>query len=190
MSLPVTTKPPRETAHTQRRAAQRMAAALFGCLAPLAACAQTQDWSSTLPSPDGKQFAAEVYPLLLRDCAFSTCHGAPERFLQIYGPGRVRLDPIASKPADPMTLAEVLHSYQRARSMLTDGGPVQQSLLLRKPLALEAGGQAHRGADDFGRNLFSSQSDPRYLALLGWAESQGLQPTAADVAAAAALSTR
>jgi hypothetical protein len=154
-----------------------------------ACAAEDTAWQGTLPSPDGKQFTEDVYPLLLRDCAFSTCHGAPERFLQVYGPGRTRLDPIANKADDPMTLAEVLHSYERARSMLTSVAALDQSPLLRKPLELQAGGESHKGVDDFGRNVYPSQADVRYVTLLRWAGSRGLQPIAADVAAASATAT-
>src|SRR5215510_3008152 len=85
----------------------------------LSGCADDPVALSTgeLPSPSGTLFAAEVYPMLLRDCAFSACHGASERFLHLVGPGRTRLEP-TTKPDDPVTLAEVVHSYDRCRSML------------------------------------------------------------------------
>lgn len=127
---------------------------------------------------------AEVFPLLLRDCAFVACHGAEHRFLQLYGPGRVRLDPKLSKPDDPVTLAEVQHSYDRARSMLATADRIEETLLISKPLEPAAGGQGHKGVDDFGRNLFASTRDQGYVLLLDWARSKGAPPTAAQVAAA------
>jgi hypothetical protein len=132
------------------------------------------------PSPDGVLFAREVYPLLLRDCAFSTCHGAQGRFFRVVGPGRVRLDPL-SMPDDPTTLNELLLSYERARDMLAGAATPAESLLLRKPLEASAGGQGHLGADDFGRNLYASQSHPSYLMLARWASSQGVLPSLADL---------
>jgi hypothetical protein len=134
-----------------------------------------------LPSPDGALFVQEIYPLLLRDCAFSTCHGAEARFFQVFGPGRSRLDAAATKPDDPITLPEVLHSYDRARSMLATAAQLERSLLLSKSLELGAGGQGHKGVDDFGRNVFASTRDPAYVQLLTWARSTGLPPTAAQV---------
>jgi hypothetical protein len=119
----------------------------------------------------------------LRDCAFSTCHGANERFFQVFGPGRARLDPVSTKPDDPATLAEVLHSYERARSMLATANPIDQALLLRKPLELGAGGQGHKGVDDYGRNVYASAADPSYVVLARWAHTQGPPPTAAQVMA-------
>ena len=43
-----------------------------------------------------------VFPVLMRDCGFHTCHGSDERFFRIHGPGRARLDP-DSKAFDPLT---------------------------------------------------------------------------------------
>jgi hypothetical protein len=137
-----------------------------------------------VPVPDGQRFVSDVYPLLLRDCAFVTCHGAANRFLQIYGPGRARLEPNTTMSNDPATLPEVLHSYDRARSMLATSDALSQSLLLTKPLESEAGGQGHQGVDDLGRNLFRSVRDPGYTLLFAWAGSQGAPPTAAQLTAA------
>jgi hypothetical protein len=156
---------------------------LLGCLlAPC--CTSADEYSVPLPTPDGKMFVDEVYPLMLRDCAFSTCHGQENRFFHLYGPGRVRLDPMTTKPDDPMLLSEVSDSYDRARSMLTDADQVDHTLLLNKPLALNAGGQGHKGVDSFGRNVFATVVDPRYTLLVRWANSKGAPPTAAQVDAA------
>ena len=96
-----------------------------------------------LATPDAARFQAEVYPVLLRDCGFHACHGSSERFLQVFGPGRGRLDPL-TQPLDPILPAEVGYSYERARSMIDAHAP-EQSLLLRKPLSVEAGGAGHEG---------------------------------------------
>jgi hypothetical protein len=53
------------------------------------------------PEVDRAMFEAEVYPILLRDCAFPTCHGNPARFFRVHGPGRSRLDPTACTPRRP-----------------------------------------------------------------------------------------
>jgi hypothetical protein len=160
------------------------------CLPLMAACSNTgQELSGVLPMPDGQRFVNDVYPLLLRDCAFVTCHGAPSRFFQVFGPGRARLDAVTTKPDDPVTLAEVLHSYERARSMLATADELAHSALLSKPLEPSAGGQGHKGVDELGRNVFASVDDPGYAVLASWARSTGLPPSAAsvDVAKAAAV---
>jgi hypothetical protein len=152
-----------------------------------AACADGREFSGALPTPDGQVFVSDVYPILLRDCAFVACHGAPDRFFRVYGPGRVRFDLQATKPDDPMTLQEILYSYDRSRSMLATADKPQEVLLLSKPLEPAAGGQGHKGVDDLGRNLFASARDPSYAKLAAWARSTGSPPTAAQVAAANAL---
>ena len=151
----------------------------------LLSCATGEEYSGPLPTPDGARFVTDVYPLLLRDCAFVECHGKPERFFRIVGPGRARLDP-AIEQDDPVTFAEVQLTYERAQSMLASSKNLEDSLLLRKPLEIGEGGQGHKGLDDLGRNVFSRASDPRYVALLAWAKSSGPPPTAAGVAAASA----
>jgi hypothetical protein len=156
----------------------------FAFSAAFSGCRETTpEFSSGMPQPDGAMFVAEVYPILLRNCAFSTCHAVPERFLQVYGPGRKRLDPTINYD-DDMTLAEVVYSYDRARSMLATTAEPTESLLLRKPLELAAGGQGHFGVDGFGRNVFQSRDDADYQVLLSWAQSSGQPPKEEDVAAA------
>jgi len=167
-------------------ATRRLAAVSIVYSSLCAACGQGQQYSGPLPTPDGQRFVSDVYPLLLRDCAFVACHGATDRFFQVYGPGRVRLDPKLSKPDDAATLAEVLHSYDRARSMLATADTLAAELLLTKPLEPAAGGQGHKGVDDLGRNVFSSSADPGYRVLVAWAASKGLPPTAAQLASATA----
>jgi hypothetical protein len=138
-------------------------------------CERTPELSGELRLPDGAQFAREVYPVLLRDCAFPACHGAPERFLRVVGPGRTRLYADVA-PREAPLLEEVVLSYERARSLLGSAEAPEDSLLLDKPLDIAAGGQTHGGADSFGRNLFRSTSDSRYVLLREWARSSGTVP--------------
>ena len=163
-------------------------AALLGAAGALS-CATGKEYSGPLPSPDGEQFVAEVYPLLLRDCAHVGCHGVPERFFQLYGPGRARIPEAQMSAAarveldytDPANFDEVLHSYQRALSMIATAENVEDSLLLRKPLEAQAGGQGHKGTDDLGRNVYASKQHPGWQKLLAWAKSTGRPPTAEQV---------
>lgn len=104
-----------------------------------------------------------VYPVLVRDCGFHACHGAPERLYRVYGPGRARLDPEV-RAFGTLTGAEASLSYQLALSMI-DGRNPERSLLLRKPLAIAAGGSPHGGVDRFGRNVYRSKHDQGYQAL-------------------------
>lgn len=153
-------------------------AAPWFCALMLLGCADGEEWSGPPPAADFADFEATVYPVLLRDCAFSECHGAPPRFFQVYGPGRERLDAEA-EPTDPATPAEVMFSYQRAVSMLATDARADRSLLLTKPLEPSAGGQGHRGTDMLGRNVYASKLDPAYAAIEAW----GLRATGQEASA-------
>lgn len=104
-----------------------------------------------------------VVPVLLRDCGFHTCHGSDDRFYRIYGPGRARLDPTTAA-YDAMTGDEASASFTFALSMIDAERP-ETSLLLRKPLAVEAGGSHHEGVDRFGRNVYRTVDDEGYRAI-------------------------
>lgn len=115
-------------------------------------------------------FRDTAYPILLRDCAFAACHGDTRRFFVVYGPARTRLDPATDMDA-PVTPEELAQTYARAQSMLTDPAGVRRSLLLRKPLAVSAGGAGHVGTDAWGDAPYPSKADPSYQALLAWART-------------------
>ena len=134
------------------------------------ACTQPAD-STLMTAPDRALFAAIVYPILMRDCAFSQCHGATRRPFQLYGPGRSRLSEDHAQPG--LKDQELERSYERTVSMLfvTPGTAITQAPLFMKPLAMSAGGASHRGLDQFGRDAFLSSQDPRYVQILSWALS-------------------
>jgi hypothetical protein len=141
-------------------------ACLFSVLGvALGACQADPGWS-TAEGLDYTPFKEDVYPILIRDCAFQACHGAEERFFRVWGPGRVRLSATSSAYSNA-TSEEITQSYQRALAMVDSNDP-GQSLLLRKPLATAAGGAGHLGADKFGRNLYRTVDDDGYLVLSRW----------------------
>lgn len=144
----------------QRR---RQAVVLCVC-AWIAACGDANELS--LSTPDRAEFTTMVYPILMRDCAFHACHGSTERFLQVFGPGRGRML-ATTRPLDPATDAEIMHSYDRARSMIDAYSP-EKSWLLMKPLEASAGGTGHEGADGLGRNVYQNAAEPNYLVLHNW----------------------
>jgi hypothetical protein len=122
-----------------------------------------------LVTPDRGGFETQVYPVLLRDCGFHACHGSTERFFQVFGPGRGRLN-LAAQPLDAVDAAEVELSYTRARSMIDPENPARSPLLV-KPLATAAGGVGHQGADSLGRNVYVSTMEPGYAVLVAWVMS-------------------
>jgi hypothetical protein len=141
-------------------------------IALLVGCAEQGDY--TIPSADRAHFESEVLPVLLRDCAFHACHGSAERFFQVFGPGHGRLDPL-TRPLDPLTPAEIDHSFMRALSMF-EPGDLEHSLLLVKPLAVDAGGASHEGTDTLGRDVYQSKEDPAYRVLHDWVLAGGMGP--------------
>jgi hypothetical protein len=138
------------------------------------------------------QFRTEVYPVLLRDCGFPGCHGEPERFLRVLGPGRNRLpndDGTLPEPFDLPTAKEQELTFQLALSMI-DESQLEDSLLLRKPLAVEAGGYGHLGGDRYGRNVYRTTQDPGYVAIARWVFSPPpMMPGSSGAGGAAAGTT-
>ncbi|MET0389930.1 MAG: hypothetical protein ABW321_28415 [Polyangiales bacterium] len=137
------------------------------CCLGVVACGGT-DPELDFPDVDTQRFYEQVYPVLLADCGFPACHGSAERFFAVYGPGRTRLDPETDIYA-PATSRELALSYSRARSMLLGPEGPRRSPLLRKPLAISAGGAAHEGDDPWGNAVIPNKRDPRYEALFFWA---------------------
>lgn len=123
------------------------------------------------PSPSREQFDAEVYPVLLRDCGFTDCHGSRDRFFRVFGPRRRRFDPSVTGLDAPATEDELALAYDRARSMLAGAHTPEETLLLRKPLEIDAGGAPHRGIDAHGQDVYGSPDDEGYQVLLRWART-------------------
>jgi len=119
-----------------------------------------------LAEPAADDFADTVYPVLLRDCGFPACHGDPDRFFRVFGPGRQRVMPELA-PLDPATPTEISLSYERARSMVDLDSPLT-SLLLEKPMDGTLGGASHEGVDDFGRDIYVDADDPNLVILRNW----------------------
>jgi hypothetical protein len=148
---------------TQRvRRALASAALTWGVMS----CASTEE-DAVLGSPDRAVFDAQVYPILVRDCGHSACHGSENRFFRVVGPGHVRLDP-TTRLAAPVTEAELALTYNRSRSMLDPSDPNRSPLLL-KSLEVSAGGSDHEGTDSFGRNVYRSPEHPDFQLLVRWA---------------------
>lgn len=148
----------------------RFFVALVALSAPmlLAGCAEVQDHEPAAKRPF-PAFQSEVYEVLLRDCGFPACHGDTQRFFRVFGPGRVRLPGKMTTPGalDDPTVNEQAVTYALAQSMIDPDDPAR-SPLLRKPLAVEAGGASHFGIDDYGRDVYRTDQDSGYVALARW----------------------
>jgi len=136
------------------------------------ACADTSR-EGTSGRREFQQFQREVYPVLLRDCGFPACHGDPRRFFRVWGPGRVRLPGKMTTPEefDLPTGDELSTTYALAQSMIDFERP-KKSLLLRKPLAVSAGGAGHLGVDKYDRDIYRTEQDSGFLTLARWVYSE------------------
>lgn len=135
--------------------------AAAGCSAP--------EGKGKVAKREFQQFQREVYPVLLRDCAFSSCHGDPNRFFKVFGPGRTRMPGTQGTPEafDLPTVEEIATTYQLALSMIDDADP-GHSRFLQKPLAIAAGGTGHQGVDKYGRDVYRTAQDTGYVVLARW----------------------
>jgi hypothetical protein len=152
-----------------RRARTRLALLALGCIALISACSAPTG-KAERAERDFRQFQREVYPVLLRDCGFPACHGDAQRFFRVWGPGRARLpasDGTLPAAFDVPSGDEISTSYSLAQSMIDPVDP-GRSELLRKPLAIDAGGSSHKGADKFGRDVYRTPEDAGYVAIARW----------------------
>jgi hypothetical protein len=142
------------------------AATLVGCQAGL-----TDD--APLPKElDEAFFRCHVQPVLTKNCSMFACHGTPERYFRLYARNRLRYG-IASESQRNSFLnqGERQLNYNAARAFI-DLNVVDNSLLLKKPLELDAGGYYH-GATLLGTsNVFARIDDSEYKILVKWASGE------------------
>lgn len=149
--------------------------ALLCAIALASGCTDTSG-ETAISNHNYSQFGAEVYQVLLRDCGFPACHGNSDRIFRVYGPGRVRL-PLNGEipgPFESATVAEIRRTFQLAQAHRNAEDPAQ-SMLLRKPLAAEAGGTSHQGVDQYGRDVYRTEADNGYVVIARWVFSE--EPT-------------
>lgn len=109
------------------------------------------------------QFTRDVEPQLEERCAQGGCHGRPERPFALYAPGVYRLDTSRTYLDEPLDASEVGANAERVAAFAVGDGPLDDCMVLRKPLAVSAGGVWHGGGD-----VFADASDPTYAALRAW----------------------
>lgn len=156
---------PTVTAHLAARRGARallparlvIAGAAAAALLPAAGCRPADPVTPDPPGGgtawiwDAAVFDATVAPVLTaRGCDTVECHGGGIR-------GTFALSPAGDK--------DLAFDFAQA-GWQADGGDPAASALLRKPLAVGAGGAPHAGDADGG--IFASTADPDYQAILAW----------------------
>jgi hypothetical protein len=68
---------------------------------------------------------------------------------------------------DLPTAREVSITSSLALSMIDEHEPTK-SILLRKPLSVEAGGAGHLGVDKYGRDVYRTKQDSGYVTIARW----------------------
>lgn len=156
-------------------ASLRLSAFALALAVGCASCAETgnnpEDPTASVRRDFGT-FRTDVYPVLLRDCGFPACHGDSARFFHVWGPGRVRIAGDLGLPEafDLPTGNEIGTTLELARAMIDPDDP-ERSPLLRKPLAVAAGGAGHLGVDKYGRDVYRTTEDEGYVVLRAWVTS-------------------
>ena len=159
--------------HNQRTHVMHASWLTVGCLLAMVGCSNLSPEDAPPKRRDFGEFRMTVYPVLLRDCGFPTCHGDPGRFFRVWGPGRSRLVSSSKLPEsfDLPTGDELSASYSLALAFIDDSQP-GASELLRKPLAPALGGAVHGGIDAYGRNVYRTDLDAGWLTLARWVNNR------------------
>ncbi len=131
---------------------------LSGCILDVA--------EAPLPEGDPLAFEEEVQPIFTARCATPACHGTAERPLRVFAPELHRLDPARTHLREPLSDEELLRNAEAAAAMLVDFIDAEDSPLLSKPLAEEAGGSRHEGL-----NQFEDPQEADYQAIRRWSQA-------------------
>lgn len=162
-----------------RRPAPLVKAALHALAVLTLLCAGCGLDNPTVSPPQVSEayFRCAVEPLMVRECSSPACHGYSERRMRILAPGRMRIASEYTKARQLITVADVEEGIQppltpderrfnflQARGFAS--GPVYESELLSRPLAVAAHGTVHVAR--LGGDVFTSTRDPGYATILAW----------------------
>lgn len=138
---------------------------LFVFLAGCVGCVDGSGETAILPEADFDTFVSIVQPILSEKCANPSCHGNPDRPLEIYAVSQHRLDPAIVFLDVPLTDEEVKLNFHRACAFLADVDDPKECALVQKTLSETYGGARHGGGI-----IFENPTDPDYLEILAWIE--------------------
>lgn len=128
-------------------------------------CLQPGDTVRIALDADTTWFADGVQPVVATRCSNPSCHGTAQRPLELYAVHQHRLDPADVYLDQPLTDAEIEANLLRVCAFLWGAPNARQSELLRKPLAVEAGGMAHEGG-----TIFGDRDHHEYRVIEAWAD--------------------
>ena len=147
-------------------------ALVAGGLAALAGCEKGLTDAAPPPPLDEAFFRCHVQPILSKNCATFSCHGTPERYFRLYARNRLRLG-IASEAQrnSKMNADERKHNFDAARAFI-DVDHAEDSLILKKPVEMDAGGWYH-GATKLGTsNIWPNVNQTEYRTIYKWIKGE------------------
>lgn len=145
----------------------RLACVVFLVPAFLVACAPPPNGNALPDNGDAGKFRTLAQPVAQRHCAFEACHGRADLALFLYAVDYARLATGGpGTPLDEQNLSpEELDHNQWAMAVRVDAADPHATTLLRKLRPVSDGGEAHFNVAP----IFTSRSDPDYVALCQWA---------------------
>jgi len=136
--------------------------ALVGCQPGL------RDEAPFSSSLDEAYFRCRVQPILTKSCAAFACHGDVKRYYHLFARNRLRMGGTEATRNAAMKPEERGANYDATRAIV-DLDARDESLLLKKPLDVSAGGYYHGGATRYDKgDVFATTEDPDYVILEKW----------------------
>ena len=136
-----------------------------------AACNDTTIDEVALAPGDEETFATDVQEYVGYRCASLDCHGDMGRTLRLYAERGLRLE--TALRDRPITSAELRNNILAMAAFGYATEPVEENLILLKPLVTSAGGMAHKGGD-----VWATTSDPGYRCLAAWLANRSSETVA------------
>lgn len=150
-----------------------------GALSLLGGCRGDLNEKAPLPSLDEAYFRCRVQPILTKSCGALTCHGDGKRYFHFFARNRLRLGGTEAERNAFLRDTERAYNLDAARALVDPEEP-EESLLLKKPLAQDAGGFYHGAVLQGTSDVFATKDDKDYQTLLAWASGEKEDPTCVE----------
>ncbi len=149
---------------SQFRSIQRLLLSIT-LMAGVAACNDLDRPPTDLELGDEASFSANVQAYIGAGCGSLACHGDLGRAFRIHAELGLRLTPQLRE--QPISSGEILSNLASIAALSPRSIPASEHLILKKGLAIQAGGFAHEGDD-----IWPDTDDPGYLCVLAWLEGR------------------